>query len=26
MAEFTVTSDDVAPGGVLKDAQVYAKG
>ncbi|GHG18930.1 YbhB/YbcL family Raf kinase inhibitor-like protein [Streptomyces filamentosus] len=26
VAEFTVTSDDVAPGGVLKDAQVYAKG
>ncbi|MFF9342285.1 MULTISPECIES: YbhB/YbcL family Raf kinase inhibitor-like protein [unclassified Streptomyces] len=26
VAEFAVTSDDVAPGGVLKDAQVYAEG
>ncbi|NML49882.1 YbhB/YbcL family Raf kinase inhibitor-like protein [Streptomyces sp. R302] len=26
VAEFGVTSDDVAPGGVLKDAQVYAAG
>ncbi|WP_314618527.1 YbhB/YbcL family Raf kinase inhibitor-like protein [Streptomyces stackebrandtii] len=26
VAAFTVVSDDVAPGGVLKDAQVYAKG
>ncbi|MFI8366614.1 YbhB/YbcL family Raf kinase inhibitor-like protein [Streptomyces sp. NPDC085466] len=26
VAEFTVTSDDVAPGALLKDAQVYAEG
>ncbi|MER8038378.1 YbhB/YbcL family Raf kinase inhibitor-like protein [Streptomyces hydrogenans] len=26
VAEFTVTSADVTPGGVLKDAQVYAEG
>ncbi|MFF8414134.1 YbhB/YbcL family Raf kinase inhibitor-like protein [Streptomyces omiyaensis] len=26
VAEFVVTSDDVAPGGVLKDDQVYAEG
>ena len=26
VAEFAVTSDDVTPGGVLKDAQVYAEG
>ncbi|MEU3750622.1 MULTISPECIES: YbhB/YbcL family Raf kinase inhibitor-like protein [Streptomyces] len=26
VAEFTVVSDDVTPGGVLKDAQVYAAG
>ncbi|MFF0278646.1 MULTISPECIES: YbhB/YbcL family Raf kinase inhibitor-like protein [unclassified Streptomyces] len=26
VAAFTVVSDDIAPGGVLKDAQVYAEG
>ncbi|MFJ5934947.1 YbhB/YbcL family Raf kinase inhibitor-like protein [Streptomyces sp. NPDC093071] len=26
VATFTVVSDDIAPGGVLKDAQVYAEG